>query len=175
MDSMRILFFGSLSLVIANLLSVVPAFAKSPAFEQKELRCLAQNIYFEARGEPNGGQLAVALVTMHRVKSHHYPNTICKVVWQRKQFSWTHDGKSDRPRDHKAWIRARQIASFMYFKYYKLPKRVQKVLDITHGALNYYAPELANPYWAKLKVITREIGGHIFMSDSHRTIQRESS
>lgn len=172
---MRILYFGSLSLVIANLLAVAPAFAKPPVSPQRELHCLAQNIYFEARGEPNSGQLAVALVTMHRVKSRHYPNTICKVVWQRKQFSWTHDGKSDRPRDRKAWNRARQIANFMYFKYYKLPRHIQRVLDITNGALNYYAPGLANPYWAKLKVITREIGGHIFMSDSHRVSQQENS
>lgn len=175
MNCMRIIFFGSVSLVVANLLSMAPAFASSPVSEQRELHCLAQNIYFEARGEPNSGQLAVALVTMHRVKSHRYPNSICKVVWQRKQFSWTHDGKSDRPRDRRAWNRARQIADFIYFKYYKLPVHVQKVLDITHGALNYYAPGLANPYWARLKVITREIGGHIFMSDSHHPIQRENS
>ena len=54
-----------------------------------ELRCLADNIYFEAKGESFKGKLAVAVVTLNRVKSGNYPNTICKVVYQPYQFSWT--------------------------------------------------------------------------------------
>jgi spore germination cell wall hydrolase CwlJ-like protein len=157
---MRALFFWSL-VFYANLLAISPSFAKSPV--AKELRCLAQNIYFEARGEANVGQLAVALVTMNRVKSKRYPNSVCRVVWQRRQFSWTHDGKSDRPTDRRAWQTAQRIAYFAYEKYGKLPEKARKALDITHGALHYYAPRLADPYWAKLQVVTRAIGGHIFL------------
>ena len=81
--------------------------------DKRELRCLAQNIYFEARGERQAGQLAVGLVTMNRVNSKRFPNTVCKVVWQKRQFSWTHDGKSDRPTDMKAWKLAQKIAEFV--------------------------------------------------------------
>ena len=80
---MRVLLFWSLVFFFANLFSAGTAFAKPPA-SKKELQCLAQNVYFEARGESSDGQLAVALVTMHRVKSRRYPSTICNVVWQRR-------------------------------------------------------------------------------------------
>jgi len=130
----------------------------------KEIRCLALNVYFEARGEATEGQLAVALVTMNRMKNRHYPNSVCGVVWQKRQFSWTHDGKSDRPTDKRAWKLANKIAKFAYQRYGKLPDRSRKALDLTKGALHYYAPDLAAPYWAKVHTVTREIGGHIFLT-----------
>jgi len=131
----------------------------------RQLRCLALNIYFEARGESTEGQLAVALVTANRVKSPRYPNTMCGVVWQKRQFSWTHDGKSDRPDDRRAWKLAKDIARFVYYKFDRLPARTRRALDLTHGALHYYAPSLAQPYWARLQVVTRTIGGHVFLRD----------
>lgn len=130
----------------------------------KELRCLALNIYFEARSELPEGQLAVAMVTMNRVKSRHYPSDICGVVWQSRQFSWTHDGKSDQPRDKQAWQVAQKIANFVYHRFWKLPERTRGALDLTRGALHYYAPLLASPYWVKAHTVTREIGGHVFLS-----------
>lgn len=138
--------------------------AKQQQLESKEMRCLALNVYFEARGELAEGQLAVAMVTMNRVKSRHYPNSVCRVVWQRKQFSWTHDGKSDRPTDRQAWALAQKIANFAYQRYGKLTERTRNALDLTKGALHYYAPHLTLPYWAKAHSVTREIGGHIFMT-----------
>jgi len=66
----------------------------------EELECMSKNIYFEAAMESTAGKLAVAQVTMNRVRSHHYPNTVCKVITQgrhykngfpvkdRCQFSW---------------------------------------------------------------------------------------
>jgi spore germination cell wall hydrolase CwlJ-like protein len=143
-----------------------PAFAGQSAEQKraaKELRCLALNIYFEARGEPAEGQLAVAMVTMNRLKSRYFPNSVCGVVWQKRQFSWTHDGKSDRPTDRRAWKLANKIARFAYQRYAKLSARLRKALDITRGALHYYAPNLAAPYWAKVHAVTREIGGHVFL------------
>lgn len=138
--------------------------AKPKQLASKETRCLALNVYFEARGEATEGQLAVAMVTMNRVKSRHYPDSVCGVVWQRKQFSWTHDGKSDRPTDTYAWKLAQKIARFAYQRYGKLTERTRKALDLTKGALHYYAPQLTLPYWAKAHSVTREIGGHIFMT-----------
>ncbi len=170
---MRALLFWSLVFFVANLFSAGSAFAKSPTSKQKEQLCLAQNVYFEARGEPAAGQLAIALVTMHRVKSRRYPNNFCDVVWQRKQFSWTHDGKSDRPQDRRAWKRAQKIADFIFNKYLTMSDHLRGVIDITNGALHYYAPGLANPYWAKVKIVTREIGGHVFLREMSRLERRK--
>ena len=65
------------------------------------LLCLALNVYFEARSEPIAGKIAVAEVTLNRVASQDYPNTICEVVLQENQngcsFSWWCDKKSDVP------------------------------------------------------------------------------
>jgi N-acetylmuramoyl-L-alanine amidase len=137
---------------------------QQPKRSNKEVRCLALNVYFEARGEAPEGQLAVAMVTLNRVNNRHFPDTVCRVVWQKKQFSWTHDGKSDQPDDAHAWKLAQRIARFTYQKYNKLTERTRKALDLTKGALHYYAPQLTHPYWAKAHSVTREIGRHIFMT-----------
>lgn len=147
--------------------AVNPAHAGSSSDQKrtaKEIRCLGLNIYFEARGEPTAGQLAVALVTMNRMRNRHYPNSVCGVVWQKHQFSWTHDGKSDRPTDQRAWRLAQKIAQFTYQRFNKLSALSRKALDLTKGALHYYAPRLASPYWAKMHSVTREIGGHVFLT-----------
>ncbi len=133
--------------------------------EAKELRCLALNIYFEARSEPIEGQLAVAFVTVNRMQSRRYPNTLCGVVWQKRQFSWTHDGKSDQPYEQRAWQQAQRLARFIFTKYLALPERVRRIMDRTNGALHYYAPKLADPYWAKAKEVTFAVGGHVFLVD----------
>jgi len=134
--------------------------------EQRQLYCLAQNIYFEARGEDAAGQLAVAMVTMNRVFSKRFPSTICGVVWQNKQFSWTHDGKSDRPKEKKAWEHAKQVARTVFSKYHKYNLLSKGAFDITRGALHYYAPDLVAPRWADSKVVTRQIGGHLFLKEN---------
>ncbi len=133
--------------------------------KDREIRCLALNIYHEARGEPTYGQLAVAIVTMNRVRSEKYPDTVCGVVWQRRQFSWTHDGRSDRPRERRAWKLALEIATFVYEKYDLLKHRTGGAWDITQGALYYYAPRKVNPYWARYKEPTRQIGDHLFLRE----------
>lgn len=156
---MRALMIGILTLY-AN-----QAFAAPPTADTKsrEVRCLALNIYFEARGESPEGQLAVAMVSMNRVHSKRYPNSICRVVWQSRQFSWTHDGKSDRPREENAWRLAQDIALAVYEKYRLLPSQARSAVDITRGALNYYAYKLVLPTWAKYHEVTRSIGGHVFL------------
>ncbi|MEK6749264.1 MAG: cell wall hydrolase [Pseudomonadota bacterium] len=124
----------------------------------KEINCLAKNIYHEARGEPDVGQLAVALVTMNRVYSGRYPNTVCEVVWQAGQFSWTNDDYSDETIDNMSWGKAYILASMVFKKYATLR-------DETKGALYYYAPKKVSPYWARYKEVTRTIGGHIFLKE----------
>ena len=73
------------------------------------LRCLARNVYFEARGEPEAGQYAVAEVTMNRKVSGRYPNTVCGVVYERQAFSWTAVDILPEP-EGEAWSRAQEIA-----------------------------------------------------------------
>ncbi|MDH5218000.1 MAG: cell wall hydrolase, partial [Gammaproteobacteria bacterium] len=71
--------------------------------------------------------------------------------------------KPDSPDDRKAWRMARQIASFVYSKYNDHHQRTKGALDLTKGALYYYAPALANPHWAPLKEVTTQIGSHVFL------------
>ena len=152
-----------MKLVVGILLMMFTIIANAGSFYHDPVTCLALNIYHEARGESSVGQLAVGMVTLNRVKSDRYPNTICKVVWQRGQFSWTHDGKSDRPYNKTAWKQSQVIAAFLYKDYLNFIK-MHPDIDFTKGALYYYAPDLANPYWANKMNITAVIGSHVFGS-----------
>lgn len=73
--------------------------------------CMACNVYHEAATTQTvKGSLAVATSTTMRVANKTYPNNVCSVVWQPKQFSWTHDGKPDRIENRNAWKRSIEIA-----------------------------------------------------------------
>ena len=72
------------------------------------LMCLAAAVFFESRSEPLEGQRAVAEVVMTRVESPRWPDEICAVVFQHKQFSFTHDGKSDNYRKYTGNVFDRQ-------------------------------------------------------------------
>lgn len=137
-------------------------------FLGKEVDCLALNIYHEARGEPQEGQIAVAYVTMNRLVSPRYPNSVCDVVWQNGQFSWTKDDIGDKPSDVRAWSRARQIAQFVYSNYFRLRAVAQEAADPTRGALMYYSFKKVNPFWARSRnmVATTTIGSHLFLKDN---------
>ena len=126
---------------------------------QQDFECLALNVYFEARGEPLTGKYAVASVTLNRVVSPAFPDSICKVVYQGAgqgrrdcQFSWACDRYTDRPRDASAWEIAKQVAYNTLF----LDKP-----DPTDGALYFHA-SWARPSWSRTKVKVGRIGGHVF-------------
>lgn len=119
--------------------------------------CLAQNIYFESRGESRVGQEFVGWVTLNRVMNSDFPEEICKVVWQDSQFSWTHDGKSDRPRDAEAWATAQVIAEQVLLAY-----GVEQ--DPTEGATYFHATTV-KPAWAKKFERVVQIDNHIFYVD----------
>lgn len=80
-----------ISVILLALVLLVPSLAKTPPVRgiSQEVLCLANNIYYEARGESFKGKLAVAVVTLNRTKSPEYPSSICGVVYQKGQFSWT--------------------------------------------------------------------------------------
>ena len=133
--------------------------------------CLALNTYHEAKNQSMIGQIATAQVVMNRVADDRYPNTVCEVVkqgphrpsWEnpekeypvkhRCQFSWYCDGKSDVPKNEKAWKKAQDYA------YLVLYNRIN--LDVTEGATHYHATYV-RPSWAKTKTRTTRIEKHIF-------------
>lgn len=112
------------------------------------LLCLALNIYFEARGEPIDAQLLVAESAINR--SIERDQTICEVVYDPDQYSWTNDGRSDKPRDMEAFAVASSIA--------------QQAIDgdHLHSGVTHYHEASIYPHWADdLKVLGR-YGNHIF-------------
>lgn len=118
----------------------------------QELECLAKNIYYEARGEPVDGQIAVAQVTMHRVNSSHFPNTVCEVVYERRQFSWTHTVSNQTPQNEELWAQAQLIAREVYDDEHD---------DLVSGATFYHA-DYVNPSWNRYMTQVGRIGVHIF-------------
>ena len=116
--------------------------------------CLAKNIYHEARGEDLLGQLAVAQVTLNRVESKRYPNDVCHVVMQRKQFSWANRSANrwSHPKG-KAWSHAKQLAE----QFLNGGVRIQGL----ETALYYHA-EWVDPNWKDPKALVAKIGTHIF-------------
>jgi len=135
--------------------------------ENKQIACLAKNIYFEAAVESTAGKLAVAHVTHNRVSSHHYPDSYCKVVYEGKhfasgfpkrdrcQFSWYCDGRHDSPYPGPTWSRVQDLASYYY-------ANANDLRDITDGATHYHADYIDSPRWATFKKKTVQIDTHIF-------------
>ena len=113
--------------------------------------CLALNVYFEARNQDTDGQILVAEVTMNRVADDRFPDEISAVVWQNKAFSWTHDGKPDKPKNVEAYLRAQIIAYDMLLN----------GCGICSTATHYHTLD-SRPYWAdKLKEVG-QWGNHTF-------------
>lgn len=125
----------------------------------KDRYCLQQNIYFEARNQSTIGQVAVAWVTINRMETKRYPNTICEVVWQNKQFSWTHDGKSDKPGktilEQRAWEDAGLVAQVVLLDWAR--QGSSPVEDAT-----MYHADYVSPYWAASYNPVVTIDNHIF-------------
>lgn len=123
-----------------------------------EFQCLAEAIYFEARGESVKGQAAVAEVILNRRDSGLFPDTVCGVVHQgtgkryQCQFTYTCDGKTDRIREHGAYERTAKIARLMLDG---APRA------LTQGAL-YYHNRSVYPAWARRFALTVKIGAHRF-------------
>ena len=133
--------------------------------------CLALNTYHEAKNQSMVGQIATAQVVMNRVEDKRFPNTVCEVVkqgptrpsWEdpnkeypikhRCQFSWYCDGKSDVPKNEKAWRKAQDVAFLVLYDKIKV--------DVTEGATHYHATYV-KPAWAKTKKRTTQIEKHIF-------------
>jgi spore germination cell wall hydrolase CwlJ-like protein len=123
------------------------------ANEKQEAKCLALNIYYEGRGEPYNGRLAIANATINRINYPAYPTTICGVVYQPGQFTWTtveHGLKNPY-----SWYLANKLARKV------IQNHLQDVKDNTEGAVSFHTltvhPDSHN------MVPTIVIGHHIFL------------
>ena len=149
-------------------------------FDIEEARCLAENIYHEARDQGTAGWLAVAAVTLTRATDDRFPDTICGVVFQaetkeswttkgkdvpeiervfypvrhRCQFSWYCDGKADDINNISVYMEIMSLTRLLLTSQFMM-------FDITDGATFYHADSIT-PSWAKSKTKTIEIGDHIF-------------
>lgn len=134
----------------------------SEAERLAEIECLAGNVYYESRGEPLAGQYAVAEVTMNRVASPLFPDSVCEVVHEARwdsvreryvgAFSWTEIDSLGRPGGYE-WRRAMATASTVYDNSREAP--------LVDGALFYHATHVT-PAWARTKRRIARIGRHIF-------------
>ena len=133
------------------------------SYSDREQHCLTAGIYFEARGEPVRGQAAVAQVILNRVRNPTYPDSICGVVYQNKnwrnrcQFSFACDGIRDRVRDPKRW----EIASYVARETTEGRIWLKEVGSSTHYHATYVRPK-----WARYMKKVGRIGLHVF----YRTI-----
>jgi spore germination cell wall hydrolase CwlJ-like protein len=121
------------------------------------LACLVTAIFFEARDQPLMGQYAVAEVVMNRVASVKYPDDICSVVFQRKQFSFTHDGLSDKISRYTNNEIERRAAVIAVTVAKDVLGRGTTEIPSTH-----YHNTSVEPYWAKYYILDGKIGDHIF-------------
>lgn len=131
----------------------------SEAARAKAEKCLARAVYFEARGEPERGQVAVAQVIMNRVFSGYYPGDVCGVVYQNAhrhlacQFTFACDKVRDVVRDNEAWERATRIAAGTLDGKLWLP-------DV--GKSTHYHATYVQPSWARSMRKLSKIGIHMF-------------
>lgn len=137
-----------LTLALVGTTVSAPVHPKLP--DSKQMMCLVDNIYHEARGESYTGKLAVAKVTLNRVNHKNYPKTICQVVYQPKQFSWTIKYKK-KPINTKEWL-ACYDAAYKVFVSNKL-----NTFTATH-----YHNTTVNPKWKLQRIAS--IGKHHFYS-----------
>ncbi len=127
---------------------------------QKQLDCLARNIYHEAGYEPFEGKVAVAQVTINRAESGQFPSDICKVVYQKNvvyekvlcQFSWYCDSASlKKPMNGPVYTESMEVAKKVLLEGFRLPS-IQDAL--------YFHGDYVNPKWGKKPIA--KIGRHIF-------------
>jgi len=125
--------------------------------KDRQVQCLAQNIYFESRGQPLAGQVGVAMVTLNRLEQG-YERTVCGVVKQRMvadvcQFSWVCEGGRNSPGGYD-WRLAVGIAVTAL-------EKTDDLQDPTNGATHFHATHV-RPDWARIYPQAMKIGDHIF-------------
>lgn len=140
------------ALLVSFLLSFNGTASAAPTIkEQKQIKCIATAVYFEARGSSPEGQAAVGQVIRNRVHYDGFPHTYCGVVYQKGQFSWSKN-KNLKIKDQESWEYAKKIAAITY--YIGWPE------SLVGNALYFHSGK--KPYWAKEYEKTVKIDGHRF-------------
>ncbi|CUH43919.1 cell wall hydrolase [Ruegeria atlantica] len=131
----------------------------------ENFKCLAEALYFEARGESVRGQFAVAEVILNRVKSSRFPSSLCGVIKQgtgkkyQCQFTYTCDGQKEVIREKRAYERVSKVAR----------AAIDGVgVGLTEGATHYHT-KAVRPSWSRVYKETARIGVHIFYRHNYRT------
>jgi len=151
---MQIVQFGAPNPAKPNYATLI-----DPKDSTRQMRCLAEAVYFEARSEPEAGQAAVAQVVLNRVRSGIFPTNVCGVVYQDAnhpfacQFSFACEGKSLRVEEPASWATATRIAKDVVDGSNYNPKLVE--------AVNYHATYVY-PFWAPTLRKVDKVGMHIF-------------
>jgi len=131
-----------------------------------EHRCLAEAMYYEARGEGTSGQKAIAEVIFHRMRTGNYGHSICAVVYEGAsqpgcQFSFTCNGELAVKKAPEAWMQAQVLAA-------KILTGEERLGDETLGATNFHAASV-DPEWAGELIRTVQIGNHVFYRNAPRS------
>jgi len=121
-------------------------------YTKNDLDCLTRNIYYEAGVESKVGKFAVAHVTINRLKTGYWGNSICKVVYAKKQFSWTLAKKLPRP-DSRLWAESEDVARKVLAGH--------RVRGLTKS-LFYHAVYIKDPKWVDPRRAVGQIGNHVF-------------
>jgi N-acetylmuramoyl-L-alanine amidase len=144
------------ALALAAVLAAYFAGAAPAAAEDspsdRDLACLAEAVYYEARGEPTQGRAAVAYVVLNRAESGEFPETPCAVVAEGCQFSYRCDGRPEA-----LAVRADRDAAFATAK----AVLTGAVADPTNGALFFHASRI-RPGWFETRARVGKIGNHVF-------------
>lgn len=125
--------------------------------QSRDLECLTQAVYYEARGEPEAGQKAVAQVILNRVRHPAFPKTICGVVFQGVatggcQFSFACDGQTHHPTDNPAWRRAEAVAA----------KALDGQVMSEVGDATHFHVARTGQDWSSSLLKVAQIGAHVF-------------
>jgi spore germination cell wall hydrolase CwlJ-like protein len=125
----------------------------------KEHRCLSDALYYEARGEGEKGQKAIAEVIFTRLQKGKYGHSICAVVYEganqpKCQFSFTCNGALHQAKNTVAWTRAQQLAA-------RILTGEEPLKNATGGAVNFHSITV-DPEWANEFARTTQIGNHVF-------------
>ncbi len=131
-------------------LSAAVAAQDAPAEFDRELNCLAVGVYYESKGEPLAGQLAVAEVILNRTTSGRFPRSVCSVITQRGQFSFVRGGQLPTPPANAQWRKALAVAQVAQKDLWDSP---------VSNALFFHA-RYVSPGWKRARVGT--VGNHIF-------------
>jgi spore germination cell wall hydrolase CwlJ-like protein len=146
---------------ILSAISLLPflAFPQEQVFDcqfDESCRDIAEVIYYEARGEPLKGKIAVAFIVLNRVESKFFPNTIQQVIYKRCQFSYTCDKRALSVRRNMVeWEKSLKIAQNVYLNWYE---------DPTQGSDHYLNKKKLTklPKWATVYPEIMKIGNHTF-------------